>query len=163
MPMAEMLQTAGANAAATPESADERLARHSRLYLCRCGNPVFFLNTQCLACGSALGYLPDEGRIAALDTGSQAGTWRADGRHEPLKACATRDSPAACNWMLFAANPKQHCIACRLNRTIPNLDDADNARYWRAIEGAKRRLVSQLVAMGLPVRSKVEEDPAAGV
>jgi hypothetical protein len=162
-PMADLLENPGDRVAAPPESADERLARHSRLYRCRCGNPVFFLNTQCLACGSQLGYLPDEGRIAALDRGAEAATWRAEGRTELLKACAHRESPAACNWMLFAANPKAHCIACRLNRTIPSLGDPDNARYWLAIEGAKRRLVSQLVAMGLPVRSKVEDDPEAGV
>jgi hypothetical protein len=65
--------------------------------------------------------------------------------------------------MTYAANPKTHCIACRLNRTIPDLEDQDNARYWRAIEGAKRRLVSQLIAMDLPVRSKVHDDPERGV
>ena len=42
-----------------------------------------------------------------------------------------------------------------MNRTIPKLDDADNARWWRAIENAKRRLVSQLLGLGLPVVSKV--------
>jgi hypothetical protein len=59
--------------------------------------------------------------------------------------------------------PKIHCIACRLNRTIPDLHDPDNQRYWREIEGAKRRLVSQLLGMQLPVHSKVNEDPEQGV
>jgi hypothetical protein len=49
-----------------------------------------------------------------------------------------------------------HCIACRLNRTIPDLSDPDNQRYWRAIENAKRRLVSQLLALGLPVESRLD-------
>ena len=161
--MTDLLQSHGERAPAPPESPDERLARHSRFFRCRCGNPVFFDNTQCLACLSQLGYLPDDGRIAALDPGPQPGTWRADGRTELLKPCANRDSPASCNWMVLAANPKTLCVACRLNRTIPNLGDADNARYWRAIEAAKRRLVSQLVAMGLPVRSKLHDDPEKGV
>ena len=82
---------------------------------------------------------------------------------DTMKSCGNRDSPAACNWLMFAANPKTHCVACRLNRTIPDLGDANNARYWRAIEAAKRRLVSQLVAMGLPVRSKIHDDPEKGV
>ena len=34
---------------------------------------------------------------------------------------------------------------------------------WSRIERAKRRLVSQLLALGLPVRSKVSEDPERGV
>jgi hypothetical protein len=46
------------------------------------------------------------------------------------------------------------CIACRLNRTIPDLDDADNRRYWHAIELAKRRLVAQLLFLDLPVAPK---------
>jgi hypothetical protein len=50
-----------------------------------------------------------------------------------------------------------------LNRAIPNLDDADNARWWGRIELAKRRLVSELLALGLPVKSKVDEDPAHGL
>ena len=142
---------------------DERVARHSRSYKCRCGNRLFFRNTLCLACDSQLGYLPDEGRLAALDPGPTPGTWGVEGRTDVLKFCANRDSLAVCNWMMFARNPSSYCIPCRLNRTIPNLDDADNARYWAKIEIAKRRLVSQLIALNLPVRSKVEEDPERGL
>jgi hypothetical protein len=142
---------------------DERLARHSRSYQCRCGSRIFFRNTLCLACKSPLGYLPDEGRVAALDPGPAQGTWRAEGRGTVLKSCANRDSPAACNWMTDVANSSSYCIACRLNRTIPNLDDTDNVRYWAKIEIAKRRLVSQLLTFGLPVRSKLEEDPERGL
>ena len=144
------------------EGPDARIARHSRDYRCRCGAALFFRNTQCLSCGAQLGFLPDEGRLAALEPGA-ADTWCAQGRPERLKFCANRQAAAACNWMMFAANPKTHCIACRLNRALPDLSDPDNARYWRAIERAKRRMVSQLIAMGLPVRSKVDEDPPCGV
>jgi hypothetical protein len=160
--MSDLMQSLG-DRLATPMAPEARLARHSRFYQCRCGNPVFFDNTQCLSCQSQLGYLPDEGRIAALDPGPEPGTWRAAGRKDVLKFCGNRESAAACNWMMYAANPKTHCVACRLNRTIPDLKDADNARYWHAIEGAKRRLVSQLIAMGLPVRSKVHDDPDHGL
>ena len=161
--MSDLLQALGERIAPVGKTPEARAPRHSRFYQCRCGNPVFFDNTQCLACQSQLGYLPDEGRVAAMDPGPEPGTCKTDGRKEMLKFCGNRESPAACNWMMLAANPKKHCIACRLNRTIPDLKDADNARYWRAIEGAKRRLVSQLIAMGLPVRSKVHDDPERGV
>jgi len=145
------------------ESLDERAARHTRAYRCRCGNPLFFANTQCLRCGTQLGYLPDEGRIAAIDQDPATGAWHAEGRSEPLKFCADRHSGAACNWMVFASNPSTLCVACRLNRTIPDLSDPDNRLYWAAIEQAKRRLISQLLSMGLPVRSKITEDPERGV
>jgi hypothetical protein len=142
-----------------------RAARHSRTYRCRCNTHVFFDNTQCLSCLTPLGFLPDEGRLAALLPGPQPETWLADGRdpHQLLKFCANRDSPALCNWMLLAGNPQQYCMACRLNRTIPFLGDPVNARYWSKIEAAKRRLISQLIALGLPVRSKVTEDPERGL
>jgi hypothetical protein len=124
---------------------------------------VSFADRLCPACGLQLGYLPDEGRMAALDAGPRTGTWTTDGRDEFLKFCANRDSPAACNWMVFADNPAEFCIACRLNRSIPDLNDADNVRYWRSIEAAKRRLVSQLIALGSPVLSKIYDDPENGL
>lgn len=135
----------------------------SRSYQCRCGSAIFFLNTQCLSCGSLLGYLPDTLSLVALDPGSESGTIRADGRDRPYKYCGNRNTSALCNWLLEASDHSSYCIACRLNRWIPDLSDPDNARYWRAIEAAKRRLVAQLLAIGLPVKSRVEEDPERGL
>jgi hypothetical protein len=137
--------------------------RHSRTFLCRCGNHVFFRNSLCLGCQAPLGYLPAAAKLAPLDPGSRAGTWVPEGGGPLQKYCGNRDTPAHCNWMLAADDPHPRCIACRLNRTIPNLDDADNARYWGLIEVAKRRLVSELLAFGLPVKSKVDEDREHGV
>jgi hypothetical protein len=55
------------------------------------------------------------------------------------------------------------CTSSRLNRHIPNLDDADNRQYSADIEVGKRRVVAQLLTLGLPVRSNVEEDSERGV
>lgn len=135
----------------------------TRSYKCRCGTAIFFRNTQCLSCSAQLGFLADSLSLAALDPGPEPGTVRAEGGNRPYKYCGNRESPALCNWLLAAGDPLSLCVACRLNRTIPNLDDADNARYWSAIEIAKRRCVSQLLALGLPVKSKVEEDAERGL
>ena len=137
--------------------------RHSRTFLCRCGNHIFFRNTLCLRCQAQLGYLPGDAQLTPLDPGPQPGTWVAAQGGAPLKSCGNRHTPAWCNWMLEADDPSPLCIACRLNRTIPNLEDPDNARYWGRIEVAKRRLVSELLALGLPVKSKVDEDAAHGL
>ena len=142
---------------------NERLARHSRSYQCRCGNRIFFRNTLCLACKSQLGYLPETGRLAALDPGRMAGVWHADGGAVELRLCANREAPAWCNWTMAAGDASRYCIACRLNRTIPNLADAENGRYWSRLEIAKRRLVSELIGFGLPVKSKVGEDHEHGL
>ena len=137
--------------------------RHSRAFRCRCGNHLFFDNTLCLNCQSPLGYLPAELRVMPLDAGPEPGTWRVEGSEKPCKFCANRDTPASCNWLVDADDPEDLCRACRLNRTIPKLEDANNARYWCLIEAAKRRLVSQLLALELPVASRLDEDPERGL
>jgi hypothetical protein len=140
--------------------------RRGKSFRCRCGRPIFFRNSLCLACNSPLGFVPQTGELHALDPGPSEGTWRyvdAEGATVLAKRCANLDTPAACNWLVGADEPGAFCIACRLNRTIPNLDDADNRRYWNAIETAKRRLVAQLVSLDLPVASKVDADPRRGL
>lgn len=135
-------------------------------YRCQCGRPIFFRNSECLACKASLGYEPDLAEVRALLPGAEEGTWLLHGELPEAPAfrrCTNFNSPAGCNWLVPADHPSDLCIACRLNRTIPDLDDPDNRRYWRSIENAKRRLVSQLLSIGLPVRSKVEEDPERGV
>jgi hypothetical protein len=160
--MASLLERLGALVRSNRRHRDVA-SRHSRNFVCRCGKHIFFRNSLCLACQATLGYVPGEGKLVALDPGPQPGTWVAEGIPGPQKCCANRDTPARCNWTLAADDPKSHCIACRLNRTIPNLDDADNARYWGLIETDKRRLVSELLALGLPVKSKVDEDQDQGL
>lgn len=139
---------------------------HGRLFACRCGRQVYFRNSLCLGCLSLLGYEPGVMAVRSLENGPRPGTWRLAGEgpdSAAFKRCANFDSAAGCNWMVGADDPDPYCLACRLNRTIPDLSDEDNRRWWRAIEVAKRRLVSQLIALGLPIRSKVHEDPERGL
>jgi hypothetical protein len=74
--------------------------------------------------------------------------------------------PATFNWLVSdsdkSGQPHQFCIACRLNRTIPDLTDPENCELWASIESAKRRLVSILIALELPVVPKTE-DPERGL
>src|SRR6188768_4030507 len=137
--------------------------RFSRSYTCRCGAAVSFLDTACANCAAPLGYLPGAFSLVALDPGPEPETARSADFDRVFRYCENRSSPAACNWIKEAADPSSLCVACRLNRTIPDLDDADNARYWAAIEAAKHRLVAQLLALGLPVKSRVEEDTERGL
>lgn len=104
--------------------------------------------------------------MRALEPGTEVDTWRIAGESEPASSwrqCANLHSPAGCNWLIPATDSAKLCISCRLNRTIPSLEDEDNRRWWRVIEIAKRRLVSQLLGLDLPVKSKVSEDPERGV
>lgn len=154
-----LLQSLSGGRAARPGQA----GRH---YRCRCGQPVFFRNSRCLACQAPLGF--DTERLtlvngpAAEDTARPRGTVP-EGR--PLQRCANFQA-VGCNWLLPAAEAAGNeglCRACRLNRTVPDPTFADNAELWRRCELAKRRLVSQLLALGLPLCSRVTEDPQRGL
>ena len=128
-------------------------------YRCQCGRPIFFRNSLCLGCNSALGYDPEAAQMRALQPGPAPGTWRLHGQDKSAalwRRCENFDSPAGCNWLVASEEEETLCRSCRLNRTIPKLDDADNCRWWRQIENAKRLLVAQLLGLGLPVKSKVE-------
>lgn len=135
-----------------------------RRYQCRCGRPVFFRNSKCLACGAPLGYEPHLATICALDpVGGE--NWELTG-WLPMKTyrrCANLETPAACNWLVDVNDGEHFCQCCRLNRTIPDLALPENADGWNKIEIAKRRLVSLLIALRLPVRSRVSEDPQHGL
>jgi len=82
-------------------------------------------------------------------------------------------SAAGCNWLVpdeertGSGERPAFCIACRLNRIIPDQTFEANQRDWGRIELAKRRLVSQLLALGLPVQSRLTgaggEDGARGL
>jgi hypothetical protein len=148
-----------------------------RAFSCRCGRPVFFRNSQCLACGAPLGYDPERRRLWPLEMaegpGGEAGWWRpaVPGRSAATrwKRCSNLDTASACNWLVEAGDPQlrdhaaaPQCRCCRLTRTLPDLGAAENGPRWRRIAQAQRRLVSTLIALGLPVRSR-QEDPQRGL
>lgn len=134
--------------------------RNSKVWQCHCGQSIFFPNTQCLACSAALGYLPEQGRLVTLEPGPDQSTWRLSDEPglELYRRCANLDTPAACNWLFPAHNLGEFCIACSLNRTIPDLSIPENADRWCKVETAKRRLVAQLIALGLQVIPKAQDE-----
>lgn len=137
-----------------------------RAFRCHCGRPVFFRNSQCLGCGAPLGYDPERRRLMPLEPARREGAWRRFGggtRSPEFRRCANLESAAGCNWLVERRDANMLCRCCRLTRTIPDLSVPDNALWWGRVEAAKRRLVSSLIGLALPVRSKVSEDPARGL
>ena len=134
--------------------------RNSKVWQCTCGQSVFFPNSQCLACSAALGYLPEQGRVATLEAGPVPAVWRLsdDPGAGLYRRCANLDTPAACNWLFPEHNAGEFCVACSLNRTIPDLSIAENGERWRKVETAKRRLVAQLISLGLHVIPKTVDE-----
>lgn len=112
-----------------------------------CGQRVYFENTQCTGCGSLLGFLPDQLRMASLQT-SDDGLCRApDG--SAYRFCRNSTDHGVCNWMVPAGSPDAFCPSCALNRTIPNLENPDNPDLWHDIERAKRRFLYSLLRFRL--------------
>lgn len=139
-----------------------------RAFSCACGRPVFFNNSQCLACQRPLGYDPERHLLLALERVRPNG-WREAGvpvrRARRYVRCANLGSAAACNWLLTAAEAQAGftlCRCCRLTRTVPDLSQPDAGLWWSRIEQAKRRLVSSLIGLKLPVQPKTE-DPQGGL
>ena len=107
--------------------------------------------------------------------GQGQGDLQAENFVQSYTRCANLLTPAACNWLVSLPAPNTNgsvapaqllCQACRLNRTIPDLNDAahpDNGVLWGRVELAKRRLFSSLLALGLPVKSLITEDPQRGL
>lgn len=137
----------------------------SRAYRCQCGRPVFLRNTQCINCGSQLGFEPSRLSMAALVPGPAPDLWWLAGAEggKLYRCCVNRQSAAACNWLIetdattaatCTGAADTPCLACDLNRQMFDVSQPRNWHRWRELEAAKRRLLSQLLALRLPVERR---------
>ena len=92
-----------------------------RAFRCEvCGAELFFENSVCVACGSAVGYSREQGTMVAV---------RAD---RPICANLNR---CGCNWIADPASAFGLCFSCTLTRTRPaDADTVGIAQYWVAIK-----------------------------
>ena len=111
-----------------------------RSFTCpHCDQLVFFENSVCVRCGTALGFDAEAREITVV--GGE------------LIPCANLNL-AGCNWLVPAATAGTTgglCRCCVLTRTRPANDDLAGLAAFRDAEEAKRRLVFQLLELGLPV------------
>ncbi len=154
----------------------------------RCGQSIYFENSQCTQCGATLGFLPDQMRLSALIEGD--GGWippeettasasrprraraalAAPRLIQPVAAmpkklyrkCGNYEQHDICNWMVPADEADALCPACRPNQVIPNLTRPGNLDKWFRIECSKRRLFYGLMRLELPVRTK-SQNPEGGL
>ena len=132
-----------------------------KLFECQnCGQLIYFENTQCERCGSALGFLPDAAMLTALQANRSGSFTPLSDPSRSVSYCANFEHKA-CNWLVDAGSGSL-CPVCKLNRTIPDLTQPENLRLWQRIEVAKHRLAYSLLRLGLPVASKTEQ-PETGL
>jgi hypothetical protein len=110
-------------------------------FACSCGGPLHFGNTRCGACGDAVGFDPRIFMMLSLN---------AHGAVEQLRYCDNAKWDA-CNWVIGEGDDDPLCLACRLNRIIPDLGSPANQRAWILLEQAKKHLVYQILRLRLPI------------
>lgn len=111
-----------------------------RRFACRCRHPVYFDNHSCTNCGRQLAFDPSS---LAMRAESEPG----DG----LPFCSNRPGYSRCNWLSDDAGP---CLSCRMSKIIPALSKPENRDRWLKLEAAKRRLLYDLLSIGLPVNDR---------
>ncbi len=129
-------------------------------FTCQCGATLYFENVECLRCGRALGFDPDQLTLLSLEPDDREHWRAADGAR--YRMCRNYSVYHACNWLVPAGEEPAWCRACRLNRTIPNLDKPQNLKRWYALECAKRRLLYSLFRLRLPVTGR-DRNPRRGL
>jgi hypothetical protein len=127
-----------------------------KLFECQnCGQPPYFEHAVCDSCGLRLGYLPEREIVTALEDAD--GAWRALAvPGERFRLCANAQHKV-CNWLVPAEDEERFCVACRHNRTIPDLTSPENLEHWRKIEFAKHRLFYTLLRLRLPLTTRPED------
>ncbi len=109
-----------------------------------CGQHVYFENTACLACGTVLGF-----DSASREMVANGADWA------PCRNVVV----ARCNWVVPPDRRGALCACCRLTRTRPADDDPAIIAPFAATEADKRRLVFQLLELGLPIVAYEDANP----
>ncbi len=115
-----------------------------RSFTCQvCGNLLTFENSVCLRCSTDQGF-----SVARLQLVPVAGR----------RVCANLGA-VGCHWLVEAdgAAGGDLCLACRLTRTRPPATDLGSMASWARTETAKKRLVYQLLDLGLPVLPQAQD------
>ena len=129
-----------------------------KLFACQnCRQPLYFENTRCEHCGLRLGYLPDQEVVTALHQ-ADGDAWCSLAVPDRLYRFCANARHDVCNWLIGIEQGDTLCVACRHNRTIPDLSAPENLLHWRKIEFAKHRLFYTVLKLCLPL-TKRPEDP----
>jgi hypothetical protein len=133
-----------------------------QLFACsHCHQPVYFDNYYCTACQHILGFDARKMQMVALQGLHQDTVWTEPNTTDQYKFCQNKQYNV-CNWVLDEQDENEFCIACSLNRVIPNLSDPEYRQRWHKIELAKHRLVYALLRWQLPLENKIQ-NPEQGL
>ncbi len=116
-----------------------------RAFTCdNCGQLLFFENSVCLRCSAPQMFVPSRLDIVAMLGGPET---------VGLRQCANL-TLAECNWAVEEQQAGPLCRSCALTRTRPDNGDPDGLAAFATAETAKRRLLFELLDLGLPLREE---------
>ncbi|NND53500.1 MAG: hypothetical protein HKN56_00830 [Gammaproteobacteria bacterium] len=115
-----------------------------KAFYCDCGQRLFFDSSSCLSCGAAVGFDPHQLNIVPV----QPDYW----------SCENQRIHKVCNWLVPKDSGQQFCLSCGLNEVIPKLDNPGNLTLWARLEGAKRRLLYNLLSLNLTVTASAGQN-----
>ena len=133
-----------------------------KLFTCQhCGQLLYFENTSCERCGQALGFLPESGRPRAhwSSTATLGAPLAAPGAALPaLRQRRPRRLQLA---GAGQADDADYCVACRHNRTVPDLSVAGESRALaQAARSPSTGCSTRCSSLGLPHPTKSEDEAA---
>ena len=109
-----------------------------------CQSPLYFENSVCVSCGTALGFSREQRAIVPVD---ETGTYvDADGL--VWHVCSNLNL-SGCTWL--APLEGGQCSACDLTRTRPSDADLEGTAQFPEAEAAKRHLVVELDELGFDI------------
>jgi hypothetical protein len=125
-------------------------------YSCpNCRQLLHFETRVCPSCAHPLGFAPIANGFLHRDV-RNGGVWcDASGATIPVRPCANTRL-GVCNWVVASDDVQPLCLACRHNRTIPDLGVAGVLERWTRIEDAKRRVLHGLMRLGLKLETKAQ-------
>ncbi|WP_210413920.1 zinc-binding metallopeptidase family protein [Protaetiibacter larvae] len=120
----------------------------------RCGRFVFLDELACRHCAAELGYHHPSLSFRAAEPGGAL--------VEGERWFPCRNRPWGCNWLVAEDAGTGRCFSCRLTRREP--DAADTVAWEKLADAgiAKRRLIVQLLELGLPIVPYDEREGGLG-
>jgi hypothetical protein len=124
---------------------------------CKCGNRLFFGNFSCLKCHRLAGRCGQCFALTGFDH-ADTGETICTACQRPSIPCPNREH-LACNSLI--APDTTLCRWCQYTSVMPDLTKPLNKERWVELERAKRRLLLELEALGLPpfVKGLTETHP----
>jgi hypothetical protein len=126
-----------------------------------CGQRLAFENSECLSCGSKLGFSLDQMALLVIAKRNEDSDHAGAVAATDYQLCANL-YVAECNWLVPVNLPGGLCESCSLTIERPNDADTVGLAEFARAEAAKRRLVAELHELKLPITGR-DQDPDDGL